>query len=196
MTYLGGLGDGFMRGKYTGAVSESRSQDKRYLAVYPGSFDPITLGHLEIVERAASLFDEVVVAVGHHPTKPGFFKFEDRVRLIEHSIAHVPNARAAHYSGLMIDFCKQVGARVIVRGLRAAGDFEPEFQMALANRELQPGVETVFLIPEPTKQFISSSLIREIASHGGSFQPFVPEAVAEAMCARFPQFYGTPPLQT
>jgi pantetheine-phosphate adenylyltransferase len=106
-------------------VSESRSHDARYLAVYPGSFDPITLGHLEIVERAASLFDEVVVAVGHHPTKPGFFKFEDRVSLIERSIAHVPNARAAHYSGLMIDFCKQVGARVIVRGLRAAGDFEP-----------------------------------------------------------------------
>jgi pantetheine-phosphate adenylyltransferase len=184
-----------MRGKYTGPVSESRSHDARYLAVYPGSFDPITLGHLEIVERAASLFDEVVVAVGHHPTKPGFFKFEDRVRLIERSISHIRNARAAHYSGLMIEFCREVGARVIVRGLRAAGDFEPEFQMALANRELQPGVETVFLIPEPTKQFISSSLIREIASHGGSFQPFVPEPVAQAMCARYPQFYGVPPQQ-
>lgn len=180
-----------MDGKYTGRVSESRpASDARYLVVYPGSFDPITLGHIEIVERAASLFDEVVVAVGHHPTKPGFFQFEERVRLIERSIAHIANARAAHYNGLMIDFCREVGARAIVRGLRAAGDFEPEFQMALANRELEPGIETVFLIPEPTKQFISSSLIREIASHGGPFQPFVPKPVAEAMAARYPQFYA------
>lgn len=181
-----------MVGKYTRAVSDAQPDDARYLAVYPGSFDPITRGHLEIVERAASLFDDVVVAVGHHPIKPGFFSFEERVRLIEESISHIGNARAAHYTGLMIEFCRQVGARVIVRGLRAAGDFEPEFQMALANRELEPGVETVFLIPEPTKQFISSSLIREIASHGGSFQPFVPEPVALAMAARYPEFYGGP----
>lgn len=164
----------------------------RYLAVYPGSFDPITLGHLEIVERAASLFDEVVVAVGHHPTKPGFFAFGQRVELIEHSTAHIANVRAAHYSGLMIDFCREVGARVIVRGLRAAGDFEPEFQMALANRELEPSVETVFLIPEPHKQFISSSLIREIASHGGPFQRFVPPPVARAMQDRYPELYPGP----
>lgn len=181
-----------MSGKYTGAVDESSPQ-ARYLAVYPGSFDPITRGHLEIVERAASLFDEVVVAVGHHPIKRGFFAFDERVRLIEQAIAHIDNTRAAHYTGLMIDFCRAVGARVIVRGLRAAGDFEPEFQMALANRELEPEVETVFLIPEPTKQFISSSLVREIASHGGQFQPFVPEPVARAMEARYPEFYGSTP---
>jgi pantetheine-phosphate adenylyltransferase len=179
-----------MRRKYTAAVSESRP-DLRYVAVYPGSFDPITLGHLEIVERAAGLFDEVVVAVGHHPTKPGFFAFEERVAMIEQSTTHIPNARAAHYSGLMIDFCREANARVIVRGLRAAGDFEPEFQMALANRELEPTVETVFLIGEPHKQFISSSLIREIASHGGPFQPFVPEPVATAMMARYPNFYAS-----
>jgi pantetheine-phosphate adenylyltransferase len=172
-------------------VSESRPEN-RYIAVYPGSFDPITLGHLEIVERAARLFDEVVVAVGHHPTKPGFFSFEARVDMIERSIAHIENASAAHYSGLMIDFCRGISARVIVRGLRAAGDFEPEFQMALANRELEPAVETVFLIPEPRKQFISSSLIREIASHGGPFQRFVPTAVATAMMARYPNFYDVP----
>ena len=178
-----------MPGKYTERVTESRPQ-ARYLAVYPGSFDPITCGHLEIVERAASLFDEVVVAVGRHPIKRGFFDFEERVRLIEQSIAHVPNARPAHYTGLMIEFCRSVKARVIVRGLRAAGDFEPEFQMALANRELEPRVETVFLIPEPTKQFISSSLVREIASHGGHFQAFVPKPVAEAIEGRYPNFYG------
>lgn len=176
--------------KYTAAVSESRP-DPRYVAVYPGSFDPITLGHIEIVERAARLFDEVIVAVGHHPTKPGFFTFEARIDMIQRSIQHIENARPAHYSGLMIEFCRQIGARVIVRGLRAAGDFEPEFQMALANRELEPAVETVFLIPEPAKQFISSSLIREIASHGGSFQRFVPPPVAEAMMARYPNFYAS-----
>lgn len=180
-----------MARKYTAAVSEARPEH-RYIAVYPGSFDPITLGHLEIVERAARLFDEVVVAVGHHPTKPGFFSFEARVDMIERSLAHIDNARAAHFSGLMIDFCRTIGARVIVRGLRAAGDFEPEFQMALANRELEPAVETVFLIPEPRKQFISSSLIREIASHGGPFQQFVPVPVAAAMMARYPHFYNVP----
>ncbi|MCA9700381.1 MAG: pantetheine-phosphate adenylyltransferase [Myxococcales bacterium] len=168
----------------------SGSSPPRYLAVYPGSFDPITLGHLEIVERAASLFDEVVVAIGHHATKPGFFPFEERVALIEQACGHISNFRAAHFSGLMIDFCRQIGARVIVRGLRAAGDFEPEFQMALANRDLEPAVETVFLIPAPERQFVSSSLTREIASHGGPFQRFVPEPVARAMEARYPQFYG------
>ncbi|WP_346017075.1 pantetheine-phosphate adenylyltransferase [Pseudenhygromyxa sp. WMMC2535] len=174
----------------SGSTPGSEASDGLYLAVYPGSFDPITLGHLEIVERAAALFDEVIVAIGHHPTKPGFFPFEERVSLIEEACGHIPNVRAAHYTGLMIEFCRSVNARVIVRGLRAAGDFEPEFQMALANRELEPGVETVFLIPEPTKQFISSSLIREIASHGGPFQRFVPRSVAVAMEARYPQFYA------
>jgi pantetheine-phosphate adenylyltransferase len=181
--------------KYTGRVSESKLEPAlkggpRYLAVYPGSFDPITRGHIEIVERAAGLFDEVVVAVGTHPTKPGFFPFDKRVKMIEESISHIPNARAAHYTGLMIEFCREVGARVIVRGLRAVGDFENEFQMALANRELEPSVETVFLIPEPAKQFISSSLVREIASHGGPFQAFVPAPVAAAIAARYPDFYG------
>ena len=180
-----------MRAQYTCPVSEAKTDvHGHYVAVYPGSFDPITNGHLEIVTRAASLFDEVVVAVGRHPVKPGFFTHDKRVEMIEECIAHIPNARAAHYTGLMIEFCRSIGARVIVRGLRAAGDFEPEFQMALANRELEPKVETVFLIPEPTKQFISSSLVREIASHGGNFQGFVPEPVAIAMSARYPQHYG------
>jgi pantetheine-phosphate adenylyltransferase len=190
-----------MAGKYTGAVSgstEGRSPGRlpaaepRYVVVYPGSFDPITVGHLEIVERAAHLFDDVIVAVGHHPTKPGFFTFEERVALIAESCTHIANVRAAHYTGLMIDFCRQVGARAIVRGLRAAVDFEPEFQMALANRDLEPAVETVFLIPAPDKQFISSSLIREIASHGGPVHRFVPAPVARALARRYPQHYPQP----
>lgn len=179
-----------MPAKYTLAVSGSTASQPRYVVVYPGSFDPITIGHIEIVERAAKLFDAVVVAVGHHPSKTGFFKFEERVALIAEACAHIPNVRAAHYSGLMIDFCREVGARAIVRGLRAAVDFEPEFQMALANRDLEPSIETVFLIPAPDKQFISSSLIREIASHGGPFHRFVPAPVARALERRYPQHYG------
>ncbi|MFY0535807.1 pantetheine-phosphate adenylyltransferase [Nannocystis pusilla] len=153
-------------------------------AVYPGSFDPITSGHVEIVERALRLFDQVIVAVGRHPTKTGYFSVDERVALIGECIAHLPRARAAKFDGLMIDFCMQQGARVIVRGLRAHGDFEPEFQIASANRDLQPAVETVFLIPGPAHQFVSSSLVREIAGHGGDFARYVPAPVAAAMQKR------------
>lgn len=152
--------------------------------MYPGSFDPITSGHVEIVERALRLFDEVIVAVGRHPTKTGYFTVDERVALIAECVAHLPRARAAKFEGLMIDFCAQQGAGAIVRGLRAHGDFEPEFQMALANRDLRPEVETVFLIPGPAHQFVSSSLVREIASHGGDFARYVPGPVAAAMHRR------------
>lgn len=153
-------------------------------AVYPGSFDPITSGHVEIVERALQLFDRVIVAVGKHPSKPGFFPVEQRCALIAASIAHLPRAETDHFEGLMINFCRRRGARAIVRGLRAHGDFEPEFQMALANRDLAPDIETVFLIPRPEQQFVSSSLVREIAHHGGDFERYVPAPVAAAMHRR------------
>jgi len=153
-------------------------------AVYPGSFDPITRGHVEIVERALRIFDRVVVAVGRHPSKPGFFAVEQRCELISASIAHLPRASAEHFEGLVIDFCRIRKASAILRGLRAHGDFEPEFQMALANRDLAPEIDTVFMIPQPAQQFVSSSLIREIAHHGGDFERYVPVAVAEAMHRR------------
>lgn len=152
--------------------------------MYPGSFDPITNGHVEIVERALRLFDRVIVAVGRHPTKTGYFSVDERVALIAASIAHLPRARASRFDGLMVEFCMQEGARAIVRGLRAHGDFEPEFQIALANRDLQPAIETVFLIPGPAHQFVSSSLVREIASHGGDFARYVPAPVAAALRRR------------
>jgi pantetheine-phosphate adenylyltransferase len=155
------------------------------VAVYPGSFDPITNGHVHIVERAVRMFDRVVVAVGRHPTKPGFFSVEEREALIARSLAHVERARAASFTGLVVDFCRSQGARVIVRGLRAVGDFEPELQMGLANRTLAPEIETVFLIPGAEHMFISSSLVREIAGHRGHFQPYVPPVVAEALARRF-----------
>ncbi len=151
------------------------------IAVYPGSFDPITRGHLEIVERAAAIFDEVIIAIGRHPTKPGFFAVERRCELIEASVSHLSKVRAAFFDGLVVEFCQRQGARVIVRGLRAIGDFEPEFRMALANRDLAPQVETIFLIPRPEHMYVSSSLVREIAFHGGDFERYVPSPVATAM---------------
>ena len=157
---------------------------ERRIAVYPGSFDPMTLGHLDILERAAGLFDRVVVAVGQHPSKRGYFPPDVRRVLAEKSTAHLPNVSVEGFSGLVVDFCREQGATVIVRGLRATGDFESEFQMALANRELAPRVETVFLVPRPDRMFVSSSLVREIASHGGNFERYVTPDVAKAVLER------------
>lgn len=153
------------------------------IAVYPGSFDPLTLGHVDIVERAGRLFDEVVVAIGRHPTKQGFFGIDERRELAEASVAHVKNATVATFEGLVVHFCRARKARAIVRGLRATGDFEPEFQMGLANRDLAAEIETVFLIPSANQMYVSSSLVREIASHGGDIDRYVSPAVAKAMRA-------------
>ena len=139
---------------------------------------------MDIVERAAGLFDEVILAVGKHPTKRGYFAFDRRVELIEASVGHLKNVRATHFDGLIVNFVKSVGARAIVRGLRAVADFEAEFQMGLMNRDLEPSIETVFLIPSPELQFVSSSLVREIAAHGSDVSKYVPPAVAEAMRLR------------
>ncbi len=152
--------------------------------MYPGSFDPITLGHVDITERAARLFDRVILAVGRHPSKRGFFDVDERIRLAELSIAHVPNATVSSFSGLVVEFCRAQGARILVRGLRATGDFEPEFQMGLANRDLAPEIETVFLIPPASHMYVSSSLVREIAGHRGDFTRYVSDVVADAVRAR------------
>jgi pantetheine-phosphate adenylyltransferase len=151
------------------------------VAVYPGSFDPITNGHLEIIERASRLFDRVVVAIGQHATKRGTFSVDERKALIRTCASALPNIEVAHFEGLVVDFCRTAGARVIVRGLRAVGDFEAEFRMGLANRDMAPEIETVFLIPRPEVQFISSSLVKEIAGHGGDYRRLVPQAVADAL---------------
>ena len=154
------------------------------IAVYPGSFDPITVGHLDILERAARLFDRVIVAIGQHPTKPGYFSIDERSELIRKSAEHVPNFEVAAFSGLVVDFCRVHGAKIIVRGLRAVSDFEPEFQMGLANRDLAPEIETVFLIPPASHMYVSSSLVREIALHGGDFERYVAPVVAAAVRER------------
>jgi pantetheine-phosphate adenylyltransferase len=154
------------------------------IAVYPGSFDPITNGHVELVERALQIFDRVIVAVGRHATKPGFFAMEERLGLISASLAHLPRARVDQFEGLVINYCAAQGARAIVRGLRGHGDIDSEFQMALANHDMAPAIETVFFVPRPAQQYVSSSLIREIAHHGGGFERYVPAPVAEAMHRR------------
>jgi pantetheine-phosphate adenylyltransferase len=158
----------------------------RAVAVYAGSFDPVTLGHLDLIERAAKLFDEVIVAIGVHPTRRPLFTFEERLALLEEVVRPFPNARVDRFDGLLIHYCKRVGARVIVRGLRAATDFEYELQIAHANSDMDPTVDTVFLPTRANYGFVSASLVREIASHGGSVSHYAPEAVCRALRAKFP----------
>ena len=155
------------------------------LAVYAGSFDPITLGHIDLVERASALFSDVVVAIGAHPTRTPLFSFEERLALVEPVVKQFPNVTVAAFDGLLIDYCRKVGARVIVRGLRAATDFEYELQIAHANADLHPEVDTVFLPTRTKHGFLSASLVREIASHGGDVSRYAPKAVCDALKKKF-----------
>ncbi|MGD9598078.1 MAG: pantetheine-phosphate adenylyltransferase [Steroidobacteraceae bacterium] len=150
-------------------------------AVYPGTFDPITNGHQDLVRRAASIFARVVVAVAANPNKTPMFTIERRVDLARQVLADVPNVEVMGYSGLTVDFARQHGLSVIVRGLRAVSDFEFEFQLANMTRHLSSEVETVFMTPQEQFTFISSSLVREIAVLGGDVHEFVHPVVAEAL---------------
>jgi pantetheine-phosphate adenylyltransferase len=149
-------------------------------ALYPGSFDPFHNGHLEIVERAARLFDRVVVAAMRNPQKgEPLFSLDERRAMLEESLAHLPNVEITSLSKLVVDVARDVGASIIVKGLRAVSDFEYEFQMALMNRQLWPEIETIFLAPDTQYSFLSASLVREIASLGGDVSEFVPPLVLE-----------------
>jgi pantetheine-phosphate adenylyltransferase len=141
--------------------------------VYPGTFDPITMGHEDIVRRAASLFLEVIVAVASNPGKKPFFDLSERVEMASHVLKDCPNVKVIGFSGLLMQFVQDQGARVVIRGLRAASDFEYEFQLAGMNRKLYPQVESVFLTPSEQFMFISSSLVREVAMLGGDVTQFV-----------------------
>lgn len=154
-------------------------------AVYAGSFDPVTYGHTAIIERAARLCGKVTVGVGVNPKKQGLFTTEERVRLLEESLAHLPNVEVASFEGLLIDYCRKIGAGVVVRGLRLLTDFEYEFQLGLANRDLAPDIETIFMLTESEHVYISSSLVKEIAQNGGDFARYVPPAVAEVLASKF-----------
>ncbi|WP_457675375.1 pantetheine-phosphate adenylyltransferase [Thiolapillus sp.] len=153
-------------------------------AVYPGTFDPITNGHTDLIARAARLFDRVVVAVAESPAKGTLFALEERVALARAVLAPMENVEVRGFTTLLVDFAREVGARVLVRGLRAVSDFEYEFQLASMNRRLAPEVETVFLTPDEQYGFISSSLVKEICRLGGDVSAFVHPRVAEALACR------------
>ncbi len=150
-------------------------------AIYPGTFDPITKGHIDIVKRAAKLFEQVTVAVAINPTKVPTFTLEKRVEFAQVALANVVNVTVLGFEGLLADFAKRCEAQVIVRGLRAVSDFEYEFQMAGMNRTLIPEVETIFLTPATEYTYVSSSLVREIAALGGPIDNFVPPVVRDAL---------------
>lgn len=150
-------------------------------AVYPGTFDPVTNGHTDLVQRAARLFDRLIVAVAANPAKAPFFSLDDRVALARAALADMENVEVCGFDTLLVDFARQRGAQVILRGLRAVSDFEYEFQLASMNRQLAPGVETLFLTPAEQYSFISSSLVREIAALGGDVSDFVHPDVEAAL---------------
>jgi pantetheine-phosphate adenylyltransferase len=163
------------------------TRNRPLAAIYPGSFDPVTKGHEDIIRRALAFCDTVIVAVARRAThmKPGLFDIDERVAMIQEVFHDVTRVEVTAFDGLLVDFAKARKASVIVRGLRAVSDFEYEFQMALMNRQLWPGTETLFLAPDPHYSYLSSSLVREIASLGGDVSEFVSPPVRARLAARF-----------
>ena len=155
------------------------------IAVYPGTFDPITNGHTDLVTRAARVFSKVIIAIAESPHKKPLFSLEERIRLAENEMAQLDNVEVVGFSNLLVEFVQQIGASVIVRGLRAVSDFEYEFQLASMNRHIAPSVETLFLTPDEDYSFISSSLVKEVARLNGDVSEFVCEEVQQAMTKRF-----------
>lgn len=147
------------------------------IAIYPGSFDPITYGHLDILKNASEIFDKVIIAVAHNGAKTGFLSVEERVELIKNSVNGIENVEVDSFEGLTVEYAKKHGANVLIRGLRAVSDFEFEMQLSQTNSALCDEIKTVFLITKPKYNFISSSTIKEIYANGGDISKFVPEAV-------------------
>lgn len=152
--------------------------------IYPGTFDPVTNGHADLIGRAAKLFDEVVVGVANSPSKRPLFDLAERVQLVQQVTSRLPNVKVVGFSGLLVDFAKEHQANVLIRGLRAVSDFEYEFQLANMNRRLMPTLESVFLTPAEENSFISSTLVKEVALHGGDIRQFVDPVVAQAIAAK------------
>ncbi len=154
------------------------------IAIYPGSFDPVTKGHLDILKNAASIFDKVIIAVAHNGEKKGFLPVEKRVELIRASIQNLKNVEVDAFEGLTIEYAKKQGAEVLIRGLRAVSDFEYEMQLSQTNSALCEDIKTVFLITKPKYNFISSSTIKEILNNGGDISKFVPEPVFQYLTTK------------
>jgi pantetheine-phosphate adenylyltransferase len=154
-------------------------------AIYPGSFDPVTNGHLDVVERARKLFDQVIVAVAHNEEKQPLFSLNERLELLRETVGQIDNVKISQFEGLLVEFAIQQQASAVIRGLRAVSDFEFEFQMALMNRKLKDAVETIFLMPKEEYTYLSSRLVKEIARLGGDVSKFVPRVVAAALGKKF-----------
>lgn len=156
-------------------------------AVYPGSFDPVTLGHVDIIRRAAKMFDRVIVAVGINMEKKPWFTAEERCELLRSATKDIQNVEVVEFEGLLVDFAKSVDATVILKGLRAVSDFEYEFQMALTNSKLAPEIETVLLTTSAVNMYLSSSIVKQVGILGGDISPFVPECVHDEIKSRIKQ---------
>lgn len=159
-------------------------------AIYPGTFDPITYGHLNILEKACNIFDEVILAVADQTGKQTGFSLEERYRLCSEATAYLPKVHVSTFSGLFVDYAKAMDCRIMIRGMRAVSDFEYELSLALTNKKLNPDIETIFLVPSLKYIYLSSSMIRQLASLNGPLQDFVPEVVAKAMQDK----YGNSPV--
>ena len=159
-------------------------------AVYPGTFDPVTYGHIDLIKRARKIFDEVVVAVAHNPDKAPLFSVEERVQLLRQATRSMPGVVVDHFDSLVVDYVRRQGARVVLRGLRMVSDFEYEFQMALTNRKLSDAVETIFMMPSESYAYISARLIKEAGALGADLSAFVPSFVAQALRRKLPGVRG------
>jgi len=165
--------------------SNTTAPSRRLIAIYPGTFDPITFGHIDIIRRATPMFEKVLVTLAKNSSKSPLFTAEERLEMMNLATESIPGAQVAIFSGLVVDYAHEVGANVLIRGLRAVSDFEYEFQIALMNRKQHSGVDTVFLMPDERYTYLSSSLIKEIARHGGSVEEFVPDFVAKRLREKF-----------
>jgi pantetheine-phosphate adenylyltransferase len=153
--------------------------------IYPGSFDPLTNGHLDVIQRATKLFDKVIVAVAKNDSKNPLFSLAERLELVQSCVKHLPNVEADSFDGLLVNYVEERSAQAIIRGLRAVSDFEFEFQLALMNRKLNERVETIFMMPKDTYTFLSSRIVKELASLGGDVSAFVPAHVRTALAEKF-----------
>ncbi|SHE57684.1 Phosphopantetheine adenylyltransferase [Thermoanaerobacter uzonensis DSM 18761] len=154
-------------------------------AIYPGSFDPVTYGHIDIIKRGANLFDRLIVAVLLNPSKKPLFSVEERVELLKAVTYDISNVEIDYFDGLLVDYAKKVNANAIIKGLRMVSDFEYEFQMALINKKLNPSVETIFLMTNAKYGYLSSSVVKEIAQFGGCLSEFVPDIVTQKLKEKF-----------
>jgi pantetheine-phosphate adenylyltransferase len=157
---------------------------RQLIAIYPGSFDPVTNGHLDLIERASKLFDRLVVAILLNPEKDPLFTVAERVEMLREVSGHLPNVEVDTFEGLLVDYARRKSARVLLRGIRAVSDYEFELQMALMNRQLRPEIETVFMLPCEAYSYLSSQLVKEVARLGGSLKDLVPARVEERIRAK------------